>query len=193
MSVQHGPNTVHQKECYYHLTMNSLRPLFFASLLILQSCGFAPRGSITELSDLGSIYVDAARDSSLTIDLQKALADRAFRIAPNRDAADIWLRLSGEQQVQRIVSLQSTGRVSEFELSHSVNMLIAQSEAGEQLRYEQNQSPNRVEVIREYTYDTRGVLGKENEARTLRVEMREELIRQIVLRAIASLGPSVAS
>ncbi len=172
--------------------MNLRRYLFIASFLVIQGCGFAPRGSITELSDPGSIFIDVARDSSLTIDLQKALVDRAFRIAPNRDAADIWLRLSGENQVQRIVSLQSTGRVSEFELSHSVNMLIAQSEAGEELKYEQNQLPNRVEVVREYTYDTRGVLGKENEARTLRGEMREELIRQIVLRAIASLGTSVA-
>lgn len=162
-------------------------------LSAMQGCGFAPRGSITELSDPGSIYIDAARGSSLTIALQKALADRAFKIAPNRDAADIWLRLTGEDQVQRIVSLQSTGRVSEFELSHSVNMLIAQSEAGEELKYEQNQLPNRVEVVREYTYDTRGVLGKENEARTLRGEMREELIRQIVLRAIASLGTSITS
>ena len=173
--------------------MNLSKILLLAAVLVIQSCGFAPRGSITELSDPGSIFIDAARDSSLTIALQKALVDRAFKIAPNRDAADIWLRLTGEDQVQRIVSLQSTGRVSEFELSHSVNMLIAQSEAGEELKYEQNQSPNRVEVVREYTYDTLGVLGKENEARTLRGEMREELIRQIVLRAIASLGTSVTS
>jgi len=180
----------------YYLAMALRRYRFLAVLLavlLAQGCGFAPRGSITELSDPGSIYIDVARDSSLAIDLQKALIDRAFRIAPNRDAADIWLRLTDENQEQRIVSLQSTGRVSEFELSHSVNMLIAQSEAGEELRYEQNQLPNRVEVVREYTYDTRGVLGKENEARTLRGEMREELIRQIVLRAIASLGTSVTS
>jgi len=173
--------------------MNCARILLLTILLVTQGCGFAPRGSITELSDPGSIFIDAARDSTLTIALQKALVDRAFKIAPNRDAADIWLRLSGEDQEQRIVSLQSNGRVSEFELSHSVNMLVAQSEAGEELKYEQNQLPNRVEVVREYTYDTTGVLGKENEARTLRGEMREELIRQIVLRAIASLGTSITS
>jgi outer membrane lipopolysaccharide assembly protein LptE/RlpB len=173
--------------------MVSPRLLWFAALLMVQACGFAPRGSITELSDPGSIYIDTSRDSSLTADLEKALTDRAFRIAPNRDAADIWLRLTGERQVQRIVSLQSTGRVSEFELSHSVNMLVAQSKSGEDIKYDPVQSSNLVEVIREYTYDTTGVLGKENEARTLRGEMREELIRQIVLRAIARLGASVSS
>ncbi len=160
---------------------------------MLQACGFHPRGSITELSDPGSIFIDASRDSTLTTELQKALSERAFRIATNRDDADIWLRLTGEQQIQRIVSLQSTGRVSEFELSHSVNMLIAQAEEDQEIAYDAEQSPNRVEVIREYTYDTRGILGKENEARTLRGEMREELIRQIVLRAIAGLGVSVAT
>ncbi len=173
--------------------MRASRILCFAVLLLVQACGFQPRGSITELSDPGSIFIDATRDSTLTTDLQKALTDRAFRIAPNRDEADTWLRLTGEQQVQRIVSLQSTGRVSEFELSHSVNMQVAQSKLGQDIKYDPAQSPNRVEVIREYTYDTRGVLGKENEARTLRGEMREELIRQIVLRAIARLGTSVTS
>lgn len=173
--------------------MRACHIYWFAALLLVQACGFQPRGSITELSDPGSIFIDATRDSTLTSDLEKALTDRAFRIAPNRDAADIWLRLTGEQQVQRIVSLQSTGRVSEFELSHSVNMQVAQSNTGQDIKYDPVQSPNRVEVIREYTYDTRGVLGKENEARTLRGEMREELIRQIVLRAIARLGASVSS
>jgi len=44
-----------------------------------------------------------------------------------------------------------------------------------------------VEVIREYTNDTLGVLGKEQEAQILREEMREELVRQVVLRTVATL------
>ena len=55
------------------------------------------------------------------------------------------------------------------------------------------QAFNRVEVIREYTYDETGVLGKENEARILRAEMEDELVRQIVLRTIARLAPSVTT
>ncbi len=166
-----------------------------AGLLIISllqvGCGFRPRGSVTELTDPSTVFVDAGRNITLTGDLRKALGDRAFTIAQNRDAADFLLRLTDEKQSQRIVSVRSTGRVSEFELSHLVNMLIAQASLDQSPRYDLEQTPNRVEVIREYTYDEADVLGKENEARILREEMREELIRQIVLRTVASLASSV--
>jgi len=161
--------------------------------LFLSSCGFHPRGSVTRLTDLGTIYVDTSRNLSIADDVRDALTDAAFTLAANRDDANIMLRLTGEEQKERVVSVRSTGRVSELELSHAVNMLIADSSDGGQPIYSDNQSLNRVEVIREYTYDETGVLGKENEARILRSEMESELVRQIVLRTIASLAPSVSS
>lgn len=174
-----------------------VRPRFVLSLCfalgLLSACGFHPRGSVTRLSDLGSIYVDTSRNLTIADDIRDALIDAAFTIAPNRDEADIMLRLTGEEQKERVVSVRSTGRVSELELSHAVNMLIAESVDGKEPVYSEAQSLNRVEVIREYTYDETGVLGKENEARILRSEMESELVRQIVLRTIASLAPSISS
>ena len=161
-------------------------------LSVLTACGFHPRGSVTRLTDLGSIFVDASRNLSITDDIREALTDAAFTLAPNRDEANIMLRLTGEEQRERVVSVRSTGRVSELELSHAVDMLIAESVDGEEPVYSEAPSFNRVEVIREYTYDETGVLGKENEARILRSEMESELVRQIVLRTIASLAPSVS-
>ena len=52
---------------------------------------------------------------------------------------------------------------------------------------------NRVEVVREYTYDQGGVLGKEDEADILREEMRRELALQIVLRTVATLESATLS
>jgi len=141
---------------------------------------------------MGSIYVDAARNLSIADDIRDALTDAAFTIAPNRDEADIMLRLTDEERRERVVSVRSTGRVSELELSHTVNMLIAKSEGADDLGYSTARTLNRVEVTREYTSDETGVLGKENEARILRSEMETELVRQIVLRTIASLAPSVS-
>lgn len=162
-------------------------------ITLLAGCGFHPRGSVTRLTDLGSIYVDASRNLSIADDIREALTDAAFTLAPNRDEADIMLRLTGEEQRERVVSVRSTGRVSELELSHAVDMLIAESIDGSEPVYSESQSFNRVEVIREYTYDETGVLGKENEARILRSEMETELVRQIVLRTIASLATSISS
>ena len=160
---------------------------------ILAGCGFHPRGSVTRITDLGSIYVDASRDLSIAEAVRVALSDAAFVLARNRDDAAILLRLTEEEQGERVVSVNSTGRVSEFELSHAVKMLIAESVDGNTSAYSQNQNFNRVEVFREYTYDETNVLGKQNEARILRAEMKEELVRQIVLRTNASLARSVSA
>lgn len=144
------------------------------------------------LTDMGSIYVDTERNLSISESVKTALSEAAFTLAPNRDVADTLLRLGDESENERVVSIKSNGRVSELELSHRVSMLIAESVDGEPPSYQPDQVANQVQVTREYTYDETGVLGKENEARILRSEMRDELVRQIVLRTVASLAPSVS-
>lgn len=155
---------------------------------VVSGCGFRPRGSVTELVDPGAIFLDVSRGVTLREELQDALRQRAFRVANNRDVADILLRISEERQDERIVSIQSSGVVSEIELSHSVDMQLAQRQLDEPPAYDPNQPANRVEVFREYTNDILQVLGKEQEAQILREEMREELVRQVVLRTVATLG-----
>ncbi len=160
------------------------------SAIALSGCGFKLRGSETQLTDTGRIYVDATDDISVLEELRKVLSDRAFTVVENRDQASILLRVTNEQLNQRIVSVQSTGQVSEFELNHSVAIEVAQSENAALPLYDPDKVPNRVEVVREYTYDQVDVLGKEGEAGILRREMRTELVLQIVLRTIATLASS---
>ena len=162
------------------------------AVLLLSGCGFYPRGSITSLIDIGSIYLDTSRSLTIAEAVGDALLESSFTLAPNRDEADILLRLTDEEQRERVVSVRSTGRISELELSHAVSMLIAESTDGQAPAYTPGQSLNRIEVRREYTSDETGVLGKQNEARILRSVMENELVRQIVLRTIASLAPSVS-
>lgn len=156
---------------------------------LLGGCGFRPRGSGVGVDDPGRVFVDADRRLTIAEELRDELVARGFTLADNRDEADVLLRVSGESVGERIVSVQRTGRVSEFELSHAVNLVVARGVAGAPAVYEPGQAANRVQVMREYTYDVTEVLGKENEARTLRLEMRDELVRQIVLRTLASLAP----
>ena len=174
------------------------------------ACGFHPRGSAFPVGDPGRLFVDADRGSSVEEPLREALRERSFVLVDDRDEADVVLRLSDERQTQRIVSVRSTGRVSEFELVHALDMRIERAPSGSATsdefavpdarpaeafdaapRTEAALPPtaDRVVVTREYTYDEAQVLGKENEARILRREMSEELVRQIVLRTIASLAP----
>lgn len=164
-----------------------------AGASLLSACGFQPRGSLIRAAELGSVFVDAERDLSITQEVREALLDASFTLAPNRDVAKILLRLNNEIEGERVVSVTSNGRVSELELTLAVDMQIAQSVDGkEPPAYNPGQRFNRVAVNREYTYDETGVLGKENEARILREEMKRDLVRQIVLRSIARLTPSVS-
>ncbi len=159
--------------------------------LTLASCGFQLRGNTAALADTtGTVFVDADREVTIGKPLKMALQERDFRTVDNRDEADVTLRLQDERISERIVSIEQTGRVSEIELSHSVSLLIARIERGESGRSSVNDAAraNRVDVIREYTYDEKGVLGKEQEATILRGEMADELVRQVLLRTIASLS-----
>lgn len=155
-------------------------------VLVLSACGFTPRGSISGASDIGAIFVDAGRSVPIADLLKQHIIDRDLTLASSRVDANILLRLTNEAQSQRILSVQSRGRVSEFELRHSVNMLVAQGKDGEPAKYDPSQRENTVTVLREYTYDEKGVLGKEDEAAILRQEMREELARHLLLRVVAT-------
>lgn len=148
------------------------------------------RGTDSAVASKARIYVDASRENTIKEELRKVLSDRSFSVVDNRDQANVLLRVADERQSQRIVSVQRTGKVSEYELAHSVNILVAQAELDKRPLYDPDQSANRVEVVREYTYDQGGVLGKEDEAEILRTEMRRELALQVVLRTVATLESS---
>ena len=173
--------------------MNKIRQtiLLFTALSLLTACGFQLRGTNAQIATKANVYVDASRDSTVREELRKLLSDRSFNVVDVRDDANVLLRLAGEDQTRRIVSVQSTGKVSEYELAHSVNLQIAQSLNDAQPIYNENQPTNRVEVIREYTFDQDAVLGKEDEADILRQEMRRELALQIVLRTVATIAAPV--
>lgn len=150
----------------------------------LMACGFAPRGSAGE-APIGAIFVDATADVPLAPLVREKMIEQGLTLTPERDAANVLVRLTDEAQGQRVLSVQSEGKVSEFELRHAVNLLVIKAPDGEFARYSPGLNPNRVSVRREYTFDDTGVLGKEDEASILKREMRDELARTLLLRIIA--------
>lgn len=151
----------------------------------LVACGFAPRGSASGKATIGVIFVDAAADVPLAPLVREKMKEQGLTVTADRDVANVLVRLTAENQGQRVLSVQSEGKVSEFELRHAVNLLVIKAPDGEFARYSPGLSPNRVSVRREYTFDDTGVLGKEDEASILKREMRDELARTLLLRIIA--------
>ena len=215
----------------------ALPGVLLGALLALGACGFHPRGSLDALDAPGRLFLDADRGLSIEEALRAALRERAFTLADARDEADVILRVADEHESRRIVSVRSTGRVSEYQLVHSVRVGISRpaapdtsadaptdaptdaapadvsaADAAESRAAPSGDDPatgvpvpeappdvaavprrpDLVEVTRDYTYDESQVLGKENEARILRNEMSDELVRQIVLRTVASMARAAA-
>ncbi len=181
-----SPNRFRPGRSKTWLSVKSLG-LVWGLLLVVQACGFAPRGSVSGATELGAIFVDAQRDVPIASLLTEKIRSQGLQLAPNRDVANILVRLTDEDQGQRVLSVQSEGKVSEFELRHDVALLVVQAEPGTVAVYQPGLKANRVSVVREYTYDETGVLGKEDEASILKNEMRDELARNLLLRIIASV------
>ena len=89
-------------------------------LLSLQAaCGFTLRGSNASQSSIGAVFVDAGRDVQLADLLRRKIREQGLTLAASRNAANVLVRLTRENQGQRVVSVQREGRVSEFELRHA--------------------------------------------------------------------------
>ena len=92
---------------------------------------------------------------------------------------DLSLRLEPEQFTQRNVSLTAQARAAELELTLSAAFSLAESE--------QELVNARASVNRQMLNDPRNVVGKTEELRLLREEMRRDLAAQIVRRVSHSL------
>ena len=94
----------------------------------------------------------------------------------NRQSANYNLKLGPERFSQRNLSLNSEARVAEFELTMSARFSV--SGADNQVVIEDTE----VTVIRQMENDPRNVVGKAEEVRILKSEMRADLARQIMRR-----------
>ena len=94
----------------------------------------------------------------------------------DRQSANFLLTLGPEQFSQRNLSLNSEARVAEFELTMRAKFSV--TDASNQVVIETTD----VTTIRQMENDPRNVVGKAEEIRILKAEMRADLARQIMRR-----------
>lgn len=163
--------------------------LLFGALVLLQACGFGLRGSVRQSGSelVGQLYIEG--EGSILRPLRNALSAQQVQFAVFRKDADTLVNVNNEILSSRVASVSSDGRVSEFELLHSIDLLTVRSEdgvkAGELAPESLGEPAQTVSVIRDYTYDETAVLAKDDEEQILRAEMSDELVRHLVLRIFA--------
>lgn len=154
-----------------------------AAFSCLIGCGFQLKGTGSSgqsigLQGLELRLVSVQPQSDLTREVSRELSNAGAVLTDDVDPA-LQLTLQTEQFIQRNVSLTAQARAAELELTLSVDFVFEQTE--------QDPTDARATVSRQMLNDPRNIVGKTEELRLLREEMRRDLAAQIVRRIGHSL------
>lgn len=158
----------------------------FSSLLFFVGCGFQLKGSDTEngeaqLDGMTIQLISSQSRSELTREVSRALTAIGLVLVTDAEQeALLVLTLQPEQFSQRNVSLTAQARAAELELTLAADFTLVQPE--------RDRIDARATVIRQMLNDPRNVVGKTEEIRLLREEMRRDLAAQIARRLSHSLA-----
>ncbi|MGH8693443.1 MAG: LPS assembly lipoprotein LptE [Burkholderiales bacterium] len=143
--------------------------------MTLSACGFQLRGQAT--IPFQTVHVEAPGFSAFANDLERAIRTGSkTRIVENRDQAEAVVQIVGESQEKLILSLSSSGKVSEFDLRYRVAYRLT-DRVGTELA-----SPGEIVLRRIMTYDDTEVLAKEWEERLLFRDMKRDAVGQMLRR-----------
>lgn len=158
----------------------------FLSLLFFVGCGFQLKGSDTEngeaqLDGMTIQLISSRSRSELTREVSRALTAIGLVLVTDAEQeALLVLTLQPEQFSQRNVSLTAQARAAELELTLAADFTLVQPE--------RDRIDARATVTRQMLNDPRNVVGKTEEIRLLREEMRRDLAAQIARRLSHSLA-----
>ena len=163
--------------------------LFLVSCLLylsLNGCGFHLRGSIVEgfPKEFAVMRIKlsdrlAGRHEPLRQAVENALRDEASVTIVEQEKVPT-LVLDPESVGSGAVSVNRAGKISEYRISYSVVFRLLDGEGKELL------GSQTIRLVRDYTYDPQGVIGKEREDLELREAMRRDAASQIVRRLARS-------
>ena len=153
-----------------------LRWLLTAMLLLsLTACGFALRGPVN--FPFKSIYVKISDGSPLGGELRRQIrSNGTTAIASSEEDAEVVLESLGERRDKQILSLNSQGRVREYNLIYALRFRVRSPAGKEYLE------PVNIELKRTITFNESVVLAKEAEEALLYRDMQNDLVQQIMRR-----------
>tara|TARA_B100001057_G_C22817190_1_gene937935 strand:- start:189 stop:668 length:480 start_codon:yes stop_codon:yes gene_type:complete len=147
----------------------SIRNQFLMMLAIISliACGFHLR---TGIEGFESITIKGG-SASFVKQLKKRLRQSSIEVLAT--GGEVTLEIVKDSLDKRILSLNSSGRVSEYELNYSISYRIKNQNNADWGQLISN------EIRRQYTYDDENVIAKTLEEENLINGMQDELIRTI--------------
>lgn len=152
-----------------------MRLLIVTLSLLLAACGFHLRGDA--LMPFKTLYIEAANpDSPLLDELRRNLQANHVTLVNSPEKADMVLNIALDLPEKQILTLGSSGRVSEFQLRYRVSLRGYDSRQREWLPADD------LLMSRDYSYDDTQILAKEAEETLLYQSMRSDMVQQIIRR-----------
>ncbi|WP_423681375.1 MULTISPECIES: LPS assembly lipoprotein LptE [unclassified Undibacterium] len=144
-------------------------------LMSLSACGFALRGPVS--FPFKSIYIGLPEASSLGGELKRQIrANGQTQITADAKDAEVILDVLSETREKQILSLNSQGRVREYNLLYNFRFRLRNAVGKEYLE------PVTVQLKRTITFNEAQVLAKESEEALLYRDMQSDLVQQIMRR-----------
>ncbi|MGH8682867.1 MAG: LPS assembly lipoprotein LptE [Burkholderiales bacterium] len=159
-----------------------LLALLVLATLAAPSCGFQLRG----LQEFPFATINVPNNTPLGIELQRNIvsASERTKLVPSPTEAEAVLSVLTEQQEKVILSLNTQGRVREFQLRYRVVFRVASPKGADYI------PPTPIVLTRDITFNDQ-VLAKETEEAQLYREMRSDMVQQI-MRRLAVARPLAA-
>lgn len=153
------------------------RTLLLLTITATSACGWHLRGAPKNLPPGSQLYISAQDPrSDIAEELTRLLQNAGIPMAQTPQEADYALTIHEEVERKRTVSVDSRGRVSEYELITSALYSVLDSSGNTLLDYAE------ADIYRTLEWDDAEVVSKGEEERLLRKEMRRELIGRIIDR-----------
>jgi LPS-assembly lipoprotein len=143
--------------------------------LLLSACGFALRGPVA--FPFANIYLGFSDSSPLGAELKRNIrANGKTTIAAEKSTADVAFEVLSEKREKVILSLNSQGRVREYNLTYSFRFRVTDKAGKEVL------APADINLKRNISFNETQVLAKEAEEALLYRDMQSDLVQQIMRR-----------
>ena len=157
--------------------MMHFRLLLVAMALLLSACGWQLRNAQVVPNNIGSLHIATqAADNIFVSELARALDVYGIDVVSSAAQANYAVVIVDFRKNRRIGALNASARAAEYQLNEDVDFLITDS-SGTPLT-----SLLTASVERSYEIEESDILSSDNEEQQVRMEMREEIVRQILNR-----------
>lgn len=161
-------------------------PLLTALLVLalIQGCGWRLAGSADLPSRMSPVFIQGLQAyEPLNMALKRTLRSNGVEIAESKSEAATILSIYKRETNTRTLSVTAdTGKVAEYELFDRISYNLTDTK-GRELMPEQTTS-----AIEDYLNQEDEVLGKRREQETIRKEMHQKIVRQIIWSLDRHLG-----